>query len=98
METGETPVCPQFSLSVRTLAPQRAFSTKSLFFPTGVTSGGAFPPIFFAGALPRQSLFHPPLFTGLQIVRVTFHFSNDVFRLNLPFESTERILQGFALL
>ena len=29
---------------------------------------------------------------------MTFHFSNDVFRLNLTFESTERILQGFALL
>jgi hypothetical protein len=29
---------------------------------------------------------------------VTFHFFDDVFRLNLAFESTEGILQGFALL
>src|ERR1700751_1469682 len=74
------------------------FLYKSLFFPTGVGSGGTFPPNLFARALPRQSLFHSPPFTRLQIVRVTFHFSNDVCRLNLPFESTESILQGFALL
>jgi len=29
---------------------------------------------------------------------VAFHFSNDVFRQNFTFESTERILYGFALL
>jgi hypothetical protein len=29
---------------------------------------------------------------------VTFHFFDDVFGLNLTFESTEGILQGFALL
>jgi hypothetical protein len=32
------------------------------------------------------------LFAGLQVVRVTFHFFNDVFRLNFTLEPTERVL------
>ena len=53
---------------------------------------GAFFSNLFPRALPRQGLFHSTFFTWLQIIRVTFHFSNDVFRLNLTFESAERIL------
>src|ERR1700745_1032284 len=67
-----------------------------------VRNGALFPPrtlrkgIFFSNlfqrALPRQGLFHSTSFAWLQVIRVTFHFSNDVFRLNFTFESAERIL------
>src|SRR5215467_1328933 len=59
---------------------------------TRVLRKRTFFPILFSRALPCQSLFHSALFARLQVIRVTFHFFNNVFRLNLTFESTERIL------
>jgi hypothetical protein len=52
----------------------------------------------FSGAFSCQSAFYAAFLARLQVVRVTLHFFNDVFRLNLAFESTECILQGFTLL
>jgi len=56
------------------------------------------PANLFSGTLSRQSLLHPPLLARLQVVGVTLHFLNDVFRLNLALESTQGILQRLALL
>src|SRR6266581_4941314 len=46
----------------------------------------------FSGTLSRQSLLQSALLTRLQVVGVTLHFLNDVFRLNLALEPTEGIL------
>jgi hypothetical protein len=52
----------------------------------------------FSGTLARQSFFHPALLARLQVVGVTLHFLNDVFRLNLALKATQGILQRLALL
>jgi hypothetical protein len=52
----------------------------------------------FSGTLSRQSLLESALLARLQVVRVTLHFLNNVFRLNLALEPTKRVLQGLALL
>src|SRR5271165_569956 len=54
--------------------------------------------ILFSGTLSCQSLLHSALLARLQVVRVTLHFLNDVFRLNLAFESTEGVLQRLTFL
>ena len=41
---------------------------------------------------------HPTSFARLQVVGVTLHFLNDVFRLNLALEAAQGVLQGLALL
>jgi len=66
--------------------------------PMRALRGGGFFPNLLPRSLPRQGLFHSTLFTRLEVIRVTFHFSNDVFRQNFALESTERIFYGFALL
>ena len=53
---------------------------------------GIFLSDFFPRALSRQGLFHSTSFAWLQVIRVAFHFSNDVLRQNFTFESAERIL------
>ena len=49
---------------------------------------------FFANLLPstlsRQGLFDSALCAGLEVEGVALHFLNDVFRLNLTLEATER--------
>src|SRR2546428_4872261 len=52
----------------------------------------------FSGTLSRQSLLQSALIARLQVVGVTLHFLNDVFRLNLALEPTKGILQRLALL
>lgn len=69
-----------------------------LLFPPPALRKGIFFPNLFPRALSRQGLFHSTLFAWLQVMRVAFHFSNDVFRKNFTFESAKRILYGFALL
>jgi hypothetical protein len=46
----------------------------------------------FTAALTSQGFFYALLFTGLQIERMTLHFFDDVFRLNLALEAAEGIL------
>ena len=48
--------------------------------------------------LARQCFLDAALFTGLQVVGVTFDFLDDVFLLNLPFKPAERIFKRFAFL
>ena len=48
--------------------------------------------------LARQCFLDATLFTGLQVVGVTFDFLDDVFLLNLPLKPTERILKRLAFL
>jgi deazaflavin-dependent oxidoreductase (nitroreductase family) len=60
--------------------------------PMLVLREGTFSTNLFPCTLPCQRLLNPASFAWLQVVRVTFHFSNDVFGLNLTFEPTERIL------
>jgi hypothetical protein len=67
-------------------------------FPPATLRKGIFFANLFPRALSRQGLFHPAFFTWLQVIRVAFHLSNDVFRKHLAFESAKRILYGFALL
>ena len=52
----------------------------------------------FSSTLSRQSLFHAFLLAWLQVVGVTFHFLNYVFRLNLALEPTQGSLQRLTLL
>jgi len=61
------------------------------FIPRVLRKGTFFSNLF-PRALPRQSLFHSTSFAWLQVIRVTFDFSNNVFRLNLTFEPAKRIL------
>ena len=42
----------------------------------------------FAGALSRQGLLEAAFLTGFQVVGVTLHLFDDVFRLNLALETT----------
>ena len=78
----------------RQLARRR---NRELFSPRTLRKGIFFSNLF-PRALSRQGLFHSTSFAWLQVIRVTFHFSNDVFRLNFTFESAERIVYGFARL
>jgi hypothetical protein len=55
-------------------------------------------PLLFAETLTREGFFGPTSFPGLHIVTVLLDFLNDVFRLYLTFESSERILQRLTLL
>jgi hypothetical protein len=48
--------------------------------------------------LARQCFLDATLFTGLQVVGVTFDFLDDVFLLNLPLKPAERILKRLAFL
>ncbi len=52
----------------------------------------------FSSALLRQSLLHSASFPRLQVVGVTFHFLDNVFRLNLALEPTQGVLQRFLML
>src|SRR6266849_3629331 len=52
----------------------------------------------FSSTLLRQSLLHPASLARLQVVGVTLHFLDDIFRLNLAFEPTQGVLQRFTLL
>jgi hypothetical protein len=57
---------------------------------------------FFANLLLRplagQRLLYAELGARLQIVGVTLHFLNDVFRLNFALEATQGALNGLAFL
>jgi len=68
-------------------SPQASGYSPELF----IFCEGTFFSDLFPRTLPSQRLFYPTPLTRLQVERVTFHFSNDVFGLNLTFESTERI-------
>jgi len=52
----------------------------------------------FAIPLARQCFLDAALFTGFQVVGVTFDFFDDVFLLNLTFKPAERILKRLAFL
>jgi hypothetical protein len=52
----------------------------------------------FSRTLSRHSLLQSALLARLQVVGVTPHFLNDVFRLNLALEPTKGVLQRLALL
>ena len=45
-----------------------------------------------SSALSRQGLLYPALRTWLQVERVALHFFDNVFRLNLPLETTEGVV------
>jgi hypothetical protein len=53
---------------------------------------------FFPGTLLRQSLLHSVSLAGLQVEGVALYILNNVFRLNLAFESPQSILQRLAFL
>lgn len=53
---------------------------------------------FFAIPLAGEGLFEPPLFTGLQVVGVTFDLFDDVLLLHLPLKPAQGALQGFSIL
>jgi len=71
-------------------------------WPTGLRFTGKSLVLLFAGlfAIPlaRQCFLDATLFTGLQVVGVTFDFLDDVFLLNLPLKPAERILKRLAFL
>ena len=45
-----------------------------------------------SSAFSRQGLLYPALRTWLQVERVALHFLDDVFRLNLPLEAAEGVV------
>ena len=53
---------------------------------------------FLLCPLTSQSLLYAELRARLQIVGMTLHFLNDVFRLNFALEATKSALNGLALL
>src|SRR6266702_2969087 len=53
---------------------------------------------FLASTLSRQGFLHPALRARLQVERVTLHFLDDVFRLNLALKATKRVFHRFAFL
>src|SRR5215470_5320007 len=55
-------------------------------------------PVLFSGPLTRKGLLHPPPLSRLQVVRVTFHFLDDVFRLHFTLEPAQGVFQRFSLL
>jgi hypothetical protein len=52
----------------------------------------------FAIPLACQCCFHAALFTGFQVVGVTFNFLDDVFLLYLPFKPAQSVFKRFAFL
>src|SRR5215468_7433849 len=58
----------------------------------------AVPPVLFSGPLARQGLLHAPPLSWLQVVRVTFHFLDDVFRLHFTLKPAQGIFQRLSLL
>ena len=56
------------------------------------------PANLLSGTLSRQGLLQSPLRARLQVVGVTLHFLDDVFRLNLALEPAQGILQRFTFL
>lgn len=53
---------------------------------------------FLATAFARERFLDSFLFARFQVKGVTFHFLDDVFLLNLAFETAQRILEGLTLL
>src|SRR6187399_306224 len=53
---------------------------------------------FFTAAFPCNSLLDAFLLTGFQIKRVLSHFLDDVFLLNFPLETPQRILNRFPFM
>jgi hypothetical protein len=52
----------------------------------------------FTAAFSCQRLFDPLLLARLQVEGVFLNFLDDVFLLNLTFEPSQRVLDGFAIL
>jgi hypothetical protein len=50
------------------------------------------------GPFAGQGLFHSPLFSRFQVVRVFLNFLDNVFLLDLTLEATQRVFEGFSLL
>jgi hypothetical protein len=66
-----------------------ALNSRRLLLGSSGPDCGNLIPLFaklFSGTLLRQSLLHPASLARLQVVRVTLHFLDDVFRHNLALE------------
>ena len=55
-------------------------------------------PLLLAETLTREGFLGATLFPRLHVVAVLLDFLDDVFRLHLPLEAAESVLQRFALL
>src|ERR1700733_10135303 len=55
-------------------------------------------PLLLTETLTREGLFGSTLFPRLHVVAVLLDFLDDVFRLHLPLEAPESVLQRLALL
>ena len=53
---------------------------------------------FLSVPLARQSCFDAALFTGFQVVGVTFNFLDDVLLLYLPLKPAQRVFERLAFL
>jgi hypothetical protein len=78
-----------FPIAISVCAEQR----RRLLPPIVRLSAGLLP-----GTLLRESLLYALLLAGLQIEGMPLHFLDDVFGLDLPLKSTEKILYRFAFL
>ena len=56
------------------------------------------PAVLLFRSLTRQGLLHPTLLSRLEVIRVSLHFPDDLFRLNLAFEPSQCIVQRLAFL
>ena len=57
-----------------------------------------FSPNLFAAAFSGQCLFDALFFSRFQVEGVSFDFLDNVFLLNLAFESPQRVFDGFPIL
>src|SRR5215467_2825651 len=55
-------------------------------------------PVLFSGSLTRQRLLHTAPLSRLQVIGVTFHFLDDVFRLHFTLEPAQGVFQRLTLL
>ena len=79
-------------------ALQRRLPHGLFIVPARVRRRRTFSAILFPRALARQRALHAPFLARFQVVGMTLHLFDNVFRLDLAFESAQRILQRFTLL
>ena len=72
---------------MRTITPLMVRPGSLLFFAS-----------LFPAAFASERFFHSLLLARLQVKGMTFHFLDNVFLLYLPLETTQGVLEGFALL
>ena len=78
--------------------PRQTRSVRLSLSRLSLAASVLFVPCLLAIAFTGQRLLHPLLFTRFEVIRMAFHFFDNVFLLNLPLEAAQRVFQGLAFL